>query len=401
MISRKQALALLFLSLLSFAPYFVHPFFVDADPYYFLNQICNGPYASYYYNENILANYFFDIVPCNFLILKISLFVGFFLSVLSISFLGTLFNKQYGWMAGVFSFLSPLLSREFLKLENDQFGYVFLFWSLYFFFKAKVEKNKGYFLVSGAFVLAGVGFWSGGLFFPIAFGLNSLFFLPIAVSFAFFFGEKLLGTLMPSILLIPQLLSGIGQRIVLERQPLIGIVYWFGLALAITFYRKEYFPQLLFFALLGIVSVKFAVLAVPLLSVSMVLLYTKLLNKKKAKIVVLGKIVQIKKIARFFVVASVSLALAWGLLIPFNVPTQNEWDAIDFGLEKAQEFDFKFVNHWDLGYWVQWRGGKASALGTIVQQDYNSMKNTIVLTHEDVSCKILKTFQKHKVYYCE
>ncbi len=388
MISKKQALALLFLSLLSFAPYFIHPYFVDADPYYFLNQICKEDYTRYHYNENILANLFFDTVPCDFLTLKALLFLGFFLSVLSISFLGTLFDKQYGWIAGVFSFLSPLLSREFLKLENDQFGYVFLFWSLYFFYKAKVEKSWKWFLASGACILAGIGFWSGGLFFPIAFGLNSLFFLPIAILFTFLFGQKLLDILIPSIQLMQKLVFGISQTIVLERQPLIGLVYWFGLALAITFHRKTYFPQLFFFALLGVVSVKFAVLVVPLLSVSMVLLYTKLLVKRK-------------RIARFFVIASVALALAWGLLVPFNVPTQNEWDAIDFGLEKARDLNVAFVNHWDMGYWVEWKGGKASAFGGISPQDYNSMENKIVLTHEDVSCKILKRFQKHKVYYCE
>lgn len=388
MISKKQALALLFLSLLSFGPYFFHPFFVDADPYYFLNQICTNNYRPYYYNENILANYFFDTIPCDPLILKSLLFTAFFFSVLSISFLGNLFHKQHGWMAGVFSFLSPLLSREFLKLENDQFGYVFLFWSLYFFYKAKVEKSKKWFLASIACILLGLGFWSGGVFFPIAFAINSLFFFPIAFFILFHYWQTILGTLMPSILLIPKLISGLGQRIILERQPLIGIVYWFGLALGSTFYSRTYLPQLIFFALLGIISVKFAVLAVPLLSVSMVLLYTKLLVKRK-------------KIARFFVIASISLALAWGILIPFNAPTQNEWDAIDFGLEKAKEFDAKFVNHWDLGYWVEWKGGTASALGTLIIQDYNSMKNTVVLTHEDVSCKILKIFKQHKVYYCE
>jgi hypothetical protein len=389
MISRKQALALLFLSLLSFAPYFIHPYFVDADPYYFLNQICKENYTTYRYNENILANYFFDVVPCNFLILKSLLFVGFFLSVLSISFLGSLFHKKYGWMAGIFSFLSPLLAREFLKLENDQFGYVFLFWSLYFFYKAKLQKSKINYLYSFILILIGIGFWSGGLFFLIAFALNSWVFLIPGILTYFFFGTKLYQSIHTSIDLLLNLGQSIGSRIVLEQQPLIAIVYWFGLALGSTFIALPFLPQLIFFIILGIISVKFAVLAVPFLCLSMLCFYTKLLRKKKFKI------------ARAILVSSVGLALAWGLLIPFNVPTDDQWNAIDYTIQSSKDLNATLVNHWDLGYWVQWKDANASAWGSTHDIDYNSLSNSVIITHEDVSCKKLEEFKSHKIYYCK
>lgn len=389
LVSKKQALALLFLCTLSFAPYFLHPFFVDADPYYFLNHICKENYAPYLPSENFSANLLFDILPCNFFLLKLLLFAGFFLSVLAIAFTGSLFDEKNGWLAGVFSFLSPVLAREYLKLENDQFAYFFLFWALYFFYKAKLQKSKINYFFTFTLILIGISFWSGSFFYLIGLGLNSWAFLLPAIATLFFFGKKMYQSIHTSIDLLLNLGQSIGTRIVLERQPFIAIVYWFALLLGVTFFAKPFFPQLIFFILLGIITVKFAVLAIPLLCLSMLCLYNKLLKKKK------------QKIAQIILVSSFGLALAWGLLIPFNVPSQNEWNAIDYAIQASKDYNATLVNHWDLGYWVQWKNAKASAWGSIHDIDHNSLSNSVIITHEDVSCEKLKEFKQHKIYYCK
>lgn len=389
---QSQIIILIILASISFLPYFFRSDFVEGDSYYFLNHICKKVEVYSPPSTTPSANFVMDFLPCNFFVLKGLLFVGLIFSVLAIAWTGSLFNKEHGWIAGAFSFLSPILSAEFLKFENDQLGYVFLFWAIYFFYKAKTLRQQKYNLVSLFLIIIGSAFWNGGAYLPIAFALSSWFFIPIAGIILFFFSRGLIwAPLAHSTEIITRTIKGENFPLVLEQTPLVAIKDWFLLWFGVGTLNKTILPQLTFFLAMGILQVKFAVLAIPFLSIGLMNFFAKTIESKKK---------WANSLAVFLVILCFFLSILWGALIFSYWPNPQVWSAIDYGIQKSKDLNAAFEPHWDLGYLVHWKNQPTQSFGSIQYKDYNSMKNMVILTEDDVNCVELKRFDKLKVFKC-
>lgn len=392
-LKQSQMIILVLLCSISFIPYFFRADFVEGDSYYFLNHICKKIEV---YSPPITtpaANLLIDFLPCNFFVLKSLLFLSFVLCILAIGWIGILFNEEHGWLAGAFSFLSPILSAEFLKFENDQLGYVFLFWAIYFFYKAKITKQLKYNLASLLLIIIGSAFWNGGAYLPIAFALSSLFFIPIAGIILFFFSKDLLWRpLAHSTEIIFRTIKGENFPLVLEQKPLVAVKDWFLLWFGIGTANKTILPQLLFFLIMGILQVKFAVLAIPFLSIGLMNFFVKTFESKKN---------WANSLAVFLVILCFFLSILWGVLVFSYWPNPQVWEAIDYGLQASKDLNADFEPQWDIGYLVHWKGQETDSFGSIQDKDFNVFKNTVVLVEYDVNCPLLKEIGTYKTYYCK
>lgn len=401
----KQAGFLFLLALFLFTFYFLRQDIIGADSYFYLNQICKPNYVysdvAKYENalNNLITGNFSNLknnmppllgptlknLPCNFMYLKIILFSGFLLCLLSIALLGELFNKKEGWKAALFTFLSPLLAWEFLKFENDQLAIPLLFLSMYFFFKGSYAQNNNkkylYQIIAVLIAFLAAGFWGGSLFIIIAYGFSSFIGLIFSVPILFFLGPQLFNSAAP--------VPGVYESI-----PFIAIFYILPFTFFLLYgYRKVFLPQLFFLLFLGFLNAKFIVLSIPLLCICTLNVYSDKIFNKKVK--------WWPRIKITMVLACIVFAVFFSLGISKQHPTTEQWTAIKQGLQISREQGKHFANDWDIGYWVHWLDGNASAWGGPQDINFNSLDNAIVVTHSDTNqCQIIKSFETYNIFSC-
>lgn len=369
--NKKQFMVLFLLVACCSIFYALRPNIIGFDSYAYYSMTCGLHTVE---DLTLATPILFKLIPCNFLAIKLILLGLFFTSVLAIAKIGELFHSK-GWLAGAFSFLSPLLIVEFANFENDQFAFPFLFWSIYFFFKAKMGQKKAL-NYAIALTLLGISalFWWGGIYYILAFALSDLVFFILAIPIVLIFGWKLLNTA------IPYLTNG--QVFISEFAPGAAMGYWLFLLVALFSALPIFIPQLAFFFLLGMLNLKFAIHAVPLLSVSVMLLFFKLRQELIQWV--------------FLLLVGIGLGFySWSLMT--MPPTYDQVKLVDQAIFDSQETGLTLKNDWDYGYWVIWRGGKASAYGWRQPQDYSQ---GIILTRENLDCQVLNKVNEMILYKC-
>jgi hypothetical protein len=216
--------------------------------------------------------------------------------------------------------------------------------------------------------------------------------MPIAAMILFFFSPDLIWRpLAHSTEIIIRTIKGENFPLILEQKPLIAIKDWFMLWFGAGAINKTVLPQLGFFLIIGILQIKFAILAIPFLSIGLINFFVKTIESKKK---------WANSLAIFLVIVSIFLSILWGALVFSYWPTQEVWQAIDYGIQKSKDLNAVFEPHWDLGYLVHWKNQPTQSFGSIQDKDYNAMKNTVILTEDDVNCGELKRFDKLKVFKC-
>ena len=283
---------------------------VGFDSYAFLQQSCGAFVVPHL---PLLADFVTKAIPCNIYAIKGTLFLLFLASLLGIAHLGELFHKEKGWLAAVFSFLSPGFFFEFTKFENDQFAIPILVWAAYFFFKARQTKDKRFDLVSITLILLAAGFWNGSIYWLIGLGTTSLLLGIPALAAIFWFRNELVSNTMP--------------KNVLESMPVIGLAMIGGLAFGFSLLPVQMYPVTLIFFLLMLLQAKFAWFVVPFLSVGVLMLYT---NERIERFQAgrFGKGVLIS--LAFF------LVVAWGFSVQGHPPHPYQWEAVEFAIEQSE-----------------------------------------------------------------
>ena len=340
------------------------------DPYAFLSQSCGGFVVN---GTPLLADLVTKAMPCNVLAIKGVLFLLFFASILGIACLGTLFNKEKGWLAGLFSFLSPLLFFEATKFENDAFAIPILIWSMFFFYKARQTRQKKYDVFAFFLVLFAGLFWYGSIYWLIAYSFSSFFFVVPAILAFLWLGVKIVAFAPPNNNVVEGYFgSGIAM--------VAALVFGFALIPAIMW------PQTALFVALLVSQIKFAWFIVPILSVGTKLFYA---NKK------LDGGSWSKTVKGIMLTASLCLVVVWGFALIGHPPYQHQWQAVDYAISQSEN---GFVqNDWDLGYWIYYKGGTPLAYGGGAQPAFGK---GIVLTRKEIDCTLLKEFKEMKVYQC-
>jgi len=372
----KKQIALLFLiTLIPFLIFSVgRPDFVGGDSYFFLNHVCGEAELG----EGDLVRAIFGWVPCNFILIKILLFLLCLSCVFTIALTGDLFYAKNGWMAGLFIFLAPVFFSEFTKFENDQFAFPLIFLAIYFYYKGFFRNRFINRLTAIVLLVFAAQIWGGAAFFILAFAFGSILFVLTSIPLLAIYWEKLLFNAMPR---FPEL-DLFGR--VWENSLVVGIAYLFLLPLGYNGINKMILPQLVFFTALMLLNSKFVFLLTPFLALGFVGYFNKLDYSKYGK-----------NFKQIFIWLPFFMAISWGFVSLTQPPYQYQWEAIEFALQESERPGI--TNDWDLGYWIYYKGGRTGQVGG--PQDFNISKG-IILSRKELPCPVLKEFNELKVYRC-
>jgi len=361
------------LAAIPFAFYTIlRPDLVGYDSYAFYSQAC-GKFEVL--GTPLIADLVLKNIPCNIYAIKGTLFLLFFATLLGIGSLGTLFHKEKGHLAAVFSFLAPTLFFHAIRLENDQLAYPILIWATYFYYKAKITKEKKYELYALALVIFAAGFWQGAIYFLLAFAITSIIFTIPAITAITIYWQQLIGNTMP-------------KATVNESQPLIGLGSIFGLAFGFALLPTILYPQTMIFLILLLLQQKFAWMITPLLSIGILMFYTNpKLDKTKWTNFAKGVLIS----------TAICCVVAWSLAASEQAPHSHTWNAIDYAIQQTD--DNILQNDWDLGYFIIYKNGNTTAYGGGTKIPFT--KGIAITKYNQNNCTTLKEFDDLNVVECD
>jgi len=371
-LSHKQILIIFILATIPFAFYTIfRTDLVGYDSYAFLSQSCKQFEVQ---GTPLIADFILKNIPCNIIAIKGILFTLFFATLLGIASLGSLFHKEKGYLAALFSFLAPTLFFHAIRLENDQFAYPILIWATYFYYKARITKTKKYDLYALGLVIFAAGFWQGAIYFLLAFALTSIIFAIPAITAIIILWKEIIGKTLPI-------------ATVNESLPLIGLSHIFGLAFGFAMLPTMLYPQTMIFLILLLLQQKFAWMITPLLSIGILMFYT---NPKldKTKWTAFAKSVLVS--------AAICCMVAWSLSASEQAPHSHTWNAIDYALEQSENNEIQ--NDWDLGYFIIHKGATPSQYGG--GQQFEFSKGIAITKFDQNNCVTLREFEDLNVVEC-
>ena len=376
--NKKQIPLLFLITLIPFLIFSVgRPDFVGGDSYYFLNHVCGEGELG----EGDLVRTIFGWVPCNFILIKILLFLLCLSCVFAIALTGNLLYDQNGWMAGLFIFLAPIFFAEFTKFENDQFAFPLIFLAIYFYYKGFFKNSFINRLTAIVLLVFAAQIWGGAVLFFPAFAFGSILFVLSTIPLLIIYWKQLFFTVLPRF----PVFDLFGN--VWENSLVVGIAYLFLLPLGFNGLSKILLPQMVFFTALLLLNSKFVFLATPFLALGFVGYFNKLDYSKYGK-----------NFKQIFLWLPFFMAISWGFVSLTQPPLDYQWDAVEFALQESERPGI--TNDWELGYWVLFKGGNTQQFCS--PRDFN-LSNDVFLTQRDLdsnACTFLKSFNELKVYQC-
>ncbi len=360
-LSFKQVELLTIFTCIPFIFYLLKPLLFGFDGYSYLSLICNGSEMPAFTLP--LASILFQLLPCNILAIKLVLLCLALLFVYFTALLGSVFDKENGWKAGLWIWFSPILFFEFAKFENEAFAYPIILAALWIFFS---EKNlKGF--ISGFGLLTAVTFllWGGAIVPFLAICVSYLPLLLFSIPALFFLWKKISANLF----------SFKGH--IAENAPIIAYKYWFILLLGITGLPKQLILTTLALLAAGFIQVKFAILAIPFLVIGM----NNLIKEFK-----------LEKLAYTIIII---LVFVYGFAMLQQPPTPTQIQAIKYTI--TQSPDKNISNDWSYGWLVKYLGGTTDSFCYYKkQQDFTGWS----VSTQDLNCTMIKNFGDAKVFYC-
>lgn len=349
-------------SLIPFAAFFfLIPYPIYTDSFFYLNVVCH---AEPIMNGSLIEPFLFSLIPCNILGIKILLFCLSALSLLAIVKTSAFWHKENAYFSGLFTIAVPFWYIFFFQFENDQFAIPFAFWALFFFVKAKFTGKKANYAISLLFIsIAGI-IWQASIVLLVALGTMDLFFLLGAYVLTLTQLEQ-----------VPYLLFAYTTK---ASENLFGlaVMHWNWLVFGIVALPSELLWPAAILILAGILNAKLAFFAIPFLAIGWTKAISNITKKNPFKE---------QKIKRILVIFFVLLQIVsiWPLLL--QAPTT--WDIQGIKTFIDYKPDILHKNSWSFGHWINFFGGKATAIaGGVWLQDYN---HSIVLTEEVLNCPIV------------
>jgi hypothetical protein len=348
---------------------------MEYDSYYYLNAVCVKDILR---NEPPLSQIIFSLLPCNLPLIKILLFFCCFFSSITLALTGEIYSKKHGWKAGFLGFLSPYFFFEFMKFENDQLAYPFLFAATYFFLKSFQEKKLLNQSIAAGLLLFSALIWPGTLVYIIILAFLPGIFLLAAIP-VLVVGWKTLADYV---------IGWAGE--VAENAHLIAIGLYGSLTVGILGWIKQGKLQLELFIpgtialLLGIWNAKWGFFAVPFLAVGFVSFLDRLSEKWA----------WIEKLFEIVIVGIILISFVFILIKP---PTTEEHQVAQYAVSLADGNTIQ--NDWDLGYLIKWYGGKTNSYGGNFN-DSPFGQPGITVTYQTLNCTLLKSMGGRNVYRC-
>ena len=362
---------LLIIAILSFVPflfYLTSSGLIDGDSFYYLNSVCNNTQGT---ASSYLFVYILDFLPCNLFLIKLFYFLLYFVSMIILTKIVELFSKNSEYTPFLVS--ATFLVFEFMKFENDAFGYLLGFLAIYLFFKYRGWR-KIYSIISlfVAFLFwEGSGYWL--ILFPVWFIAFSLIYFNRFWWFVFSIESS-----------------------IIEHTPWLGFMNY-GLILPliyIGFLNTKEIKIKITFILLVLINVFVAKLWVLALPFGLIIACNSIGFLKKEWDYQLKNYVLISGI--IFIV----FALFFCLNQPF---TEKDINLIQRGVDLAcEQNDCWLENDFSVGHTVRYLGGKTNSYGGVTAYKYegiiidvNSPKNILPL-----NCNILEETRFFRLLDC-
>lgn len=372
--NRKQVALLFLASMIPTTFHILRPDLVGADSYYFLNHICGN--TGIPFTTEPLAAILFQFIPCDLILVKILLGFLLFLNTLFVSMTGELFNKKDGWLAGWFCFISIIWIKIPFEFENDVFAFPLLFLSIYFLFKGVLHSNRENTLFGlGVLMISGL-LWRGAVYYIPIFALYSGISLVILFAVIIMYGPAMLTHLLPA------------PENALESTPFFGAIQNTLLFPAVLYYYPALIIPMFYFLILAAFEWKLSLHMIPFFAISLTKFYSKFPELKNE---------WLKAFAYWlkFGPALILLIFSAGILIQF--PHQSTFNAIDYAVEMSD--GNVMWNDWDLGYWIEYRGGKPMFWGGM--HPPKEIESGVVITSFGSDCQLLREFSTDKVLETE
>jgi hypothetical protein len=390
MLNNKTLLILIFIIclVLPLTIHFTRTGFFDGDSYFWMNYVCH-PIKDYNYEGNSpLGTLVFSYFPCNELFVKIVLAFLLILNIIAMYKITDYVFPKQGHLGILFAMTTSLLFQYTLKFENDSFGFAFMLFSFYFFLRYLKERKIIHLGISLFLLGIGIGFWGGGIYYYFFYALLLPFlFLPLLL---LFFVKEI--NFVDILTKLWQTLFG--NPDVQESNPVLTIFYlwvgYFSYFRNLNFYMKWF---TILFVIIGLFNPKFLILGLPLFTLSLIKAYNEKTPKDQEETLYAIMIISSVMTIMMFIVS----------------PTPTDHESIIDGLELSQQYNKPISNDWELGHLVFYYGGTTlDAWGGI--HDLNHIKNSIIVTKQDLNCPLLKTYsdpfnfahlkQENKIYNC-
>lgn len=394
MLNKKQILIILALCIVPFLFYFARPDLFGTDTYYFYAVACGNAKAS---SIPLISEFVFSVMPCDFNAFKITSFLLLVSAVLIVSFMGSLFNKEFGWLAGVFLFLNSLTVLEFARLEDDTLAYPFLFAAMMLFLLGIRESKNAYKLCALGLVLLSGLIWKGAFVYLVGFSLSFTPALIVLILVFFFVIKNLSGAIN----------AFYTNFEVLENLPIIGLAYQLFLLIGFLGVKAFFVVQLVFFAFLAFINAKFGVHLSPILALGLVFVIQKVFARPEIKAFPEHPVR--KWLVPVVLIYAFVIAGATGWLILNQFPTASQTEAVQFAVEQSGNVNMS--NDWSYGYWIIAYGGETRTFGGGWPIYNDSNVNRFLLTENPKpvkSCRVLKEWKRGgfdnadiRVYDCQ
>jgi hypothetical protein len=305
----------------------MRPNLTGGDTYYFVNYIWG--ITDTLPHETALSVWLMDLMPANFIAIKLIMCVLTFLSCLGISMSGELLDKKYGWLAGIVLLCTIFFTTIFINFENDLFAFVFIAWSIYLAIKFRVTGESAFLILSIiAIIIAGL-IWNYAVYFLIPlvylckFDWRYLIFSVAVIGYHF--NKFILG-------IAPCLHYQ-------ETQPFISLlaIIFFIVCYTKEFRDKDFFPIILYLTATAILNLKQVYVLMPFLAIALALAVKKM-----------------DRVLRIFTILSFLVVLG---IVTLTITTMYPNNSVDelFSIAQAikiNEYPEKEINpYWDFGYY--------------------------------------------------
>lgn len=305
----------------------IRPNLPGGDTYYFVNYIWG--ITDTLPHETALSVWLMDLMPANFVAIKLIMCVLTFLSCLAISMSGELLEKKHGWLAGIILLCTIFFTTIFINFENDLFAFVFIAWSIYLAIKFR-KTGESLFLILSiiSIIIAGL-IWNYAVYFLIPlvylckFDWRYLIFSVAVIGYNI--GNYIAGALP----------SWSFQ----EQMPFMSLyaIIFFIVCYTKEFRDKDLFPIILYITATAILNLKQTYVLIPFLAISLA--------------------IAVKKMSVLLILfISLSLLVVLGILVSTIItmyPNQQTNELFDVAQQlNITECPEKEINpYWDFGYY--------------------------------------------------
>jgi len=328
--------------------------------------------------------WFTNLLPyysCNFYFIIFSMFVFYFLCLISLKLIFDKFLDEENSFLAVFllASVSPLFFIEALRFENQLFSFCMAFMSIALTLIAlKQQNNKKVLFLAIIMALLSVSLWSASIL--ILFIGVLLIDLPSKIkNFLFLLG---LGT---GIIIFHRyainsftMLFESPGNLIAEEIPLIGIVFIIHIVTFIKYVPKQLLPYSILLLLIGLVKTKYVFLVTPFLVLGL------MLKHRENPINIRGD-----KIPLF----AISVICLIGLIFSsqFLYPLQSDIKEIDEAIVLSHDLNLLIKNDWGDGWIFVWRGYNTPyKISNNYVADFNDT-GFIAYTKKELPCEKINT----------